>query len=93
MPTNNMHSSLRRGSTGTLLSEARQAWDSLEERRAVIVPAFQRLSHETTREKRDKALNDTAAEIEVEFDVPGLQGVSYVIYNSLKVMFWEPECS
>jgi hypothetical protein len=50
MPVHNMHAKLRRGSTGTLLSEARHAWNSpLAERRAVIVPAFEHIAQERIR--------------------------------------------
>ena len=86
MPTHRMHSKLRRGGTGTLLSEARHAWHSLGERRAIIIPAFEHLSHDSIREAREAALNSSLDDTPVDPDVLGSQSASGVLHSACDSM-------
>ena len=82
MPTHSMHKKLRHGGTGTLLSEARHAWQSLGERHAIIVPAFEHLSHDSIREAQEAALNASLDDVPVDPGVLGSESASGVFYSA-----------
>lgn len=82
MPTHAMHKKLQRGSTGTLLSEARHAWQSLGERRAIIIPAFEHLSHDAIAAAQQAALTASLEDAPVDPDVLGAQSDSGALHRT-----------